>query len=170
MSDNLDGEPQGAALIDLQFADDALQAHAPSEEFIRAWAVRALQDETLFCTIRFVDREEIAALNLQYRQKDSATNVLAFESGIPPEIAQGYLGDVVICVPVVNDEASAQSKPRDAHFAHMVVHGVLHLRGYDHIEQEDAEKMEQLEVQLLALEGISNPYQECPGDSTSSHG
>jgi len=156
--------------IDIQFADGALEASAPSVEFLDVWAVKALQNSAHFCTIRLVGSDEIALLNHQFRQKDSATNVLAFESGIPPEMADGYLGDVVICVPVVNDEAKAQSKARDAHFAHMVVHGVLHLRGYDHIDDDDAEKMEQLEIQLLALGGIANPYQDCPGDSTSSHG
>lgn len=156
--------------VEVQFADESLRCDAPSPEFISEWAVRALQGELGFCTVRLVGREEITALNMQFRQKDSATNVLAFESGIPPEFAEGYLGDVVICVPVVQDEALLQSKSPNAHFAHMVVHGVLHLRGYDHVEQKDAKIMEQLEVQLLALEGMSNPYKTRSGDSTSSHG
>lgn len=156
--------------IDVQFADGSLQADAPSVELLAQWAVRALENEASFCTIRLVDLDEMTALNGQFREQDKGTNVLSFESDLPPEVADGYMGDVVICVPVVNAESVAQAKSRDAHFAHMVVHGVLHLRGHDHMEYDEAEKMEQLEVQLLALEGIEDPYQECFGDSSSSHG
>lgn len=161
------GSPQD---IDVQFADESLRADSPNVELLAKWAERALESEASFCTIRLVGIEEMAALNGQFRDQDKGTNVLSFESDLPPEIADGYMGDVVICVPVVNVEALAQAKPRDAHFAHMVVHGVLHLRGHDHIEYDEAEKMEQLEVQLLALEGIEDPYQECFGDSSNSHG
>lgn len=156
--------------IDVQFADESLQGNAPSVELLAQWAVRALENKASYCTIRLVDLDEMTALNGQFREQDKGTNVLSFESDLPPEIADGYMGDVVICVPVVNAEAVAQAKSRDTHFAHMVVHGVLHLRGHDHIEYDEAEEMEQLEVQLLALEGIEDPYQECFGDSSSSHG
>lgn len=170
MTDSGAAEDSDLPEIDVQFALETLCDDAPSVELLSQWAVRAMQNESHFCTIRLVDLDEMTALNGQFREQDKGTNVLSFESDLPPEVADGYLGDVVICVPVVNEEAQAQNKPRDAHFAHMVVHGVLHLRGYDHIEYDEAEKMEQLEVQLLALEGIDDPYQECFGDSSSSHG
>ncbi len=161
---------QRSMAIDVQFADDSLKQLSPSAELVADWAARALQSDGIYCTVRFVDRHEITELNHQFRQKESATNVLSFESGIPPEFADGFLGDIVICVPVVIDEAIAQDKARNEHFAHMVIHGVLHLRGFDHIESEEAKKMEQLETQLLALLGIDCPYIDCPGDNTSSHG
>ncbi len=147
-----------ATEIDVQFASDELASSGPDEAFVIAWAVKAMQGGAFGCTIRFVERAEIAALNTEFRQRESATNVLAFETGIPPEFAGGYLGDIAICVPVVLEEAQAQDKASLSHFAHMVVHGVLHLRGFDHIDSIDAEKMEHLEAQLLALEDIRNPY------------
>ncbi|MGB0866380.1 MAG: rRNA maturation RNase YbeY [Granulosicoccaceae bacterium] len=156
--------------IDVQFAEETLRNDAPDAETMVHWARRALQGESGFCTLRLVGIDEITALNRQFRELDKPTNVLSFEADLPLEVSEGYLGDVVICVPVVNNEALTQGKARDAHFAHMVVHGVLHLRGFDHIAYDEAEIMEQLEVQLLALEGIEDPYLESFGDSTSSHG
>lgn len=114
-------------------------------------------------TIRIVDKEEIQALNRDYRQQDSATNVLSFPyEGFPLEspleMQIPLLGDLLICHDIVVQEAQQQQKSITDHWAHMVVHGVLHLKGYDHIEDADAEIMEALEVQILHKLGIADPY------------
>ena len=112
-----------------------------------------------------VDLAESQQLNLQYREKDKPTNVLSFPSDIPEEVLPMLdafpLGDLVICIPVVLQEAIEQKKTAQEHFAHLLVHGVLHLLGYDHeTSDEDAEEMEGLEVEILAKLNIDNPYQE----------
>jgi len=109
--------------------------------------------------VRFVDRIEIQQLNKTYRHQDKATNVLSFPSDLPIEIEEAILGDVVICVAVVTEEAQAQGKTFENHLLHMAIHGTLHLLGFDHIEESDAEKMETLEVKILEKMQISNPYQ-----------
>lgn len=115
--------------------------------------------------IACVDHEESHRLNLEYRGKDKSTNVLSFLSDIPEEVLPLLdarpLGDLVICIPVVLDEAIEQHKTAQDHFMHMLVHGTLHLLGYDHeISDEDAEEMEALEIEILAKLGLDNPYQE----------
>lgn len=115
--------------------------------------------------IACVDLEESHQLNLQYREKDKPTNVLSFPSDIPEEVLPMLdalpLGDLVICIPVVLQEALEQKKTAQNHFAHLLVHGVLHLLGYDHeTSDEDAEEMEGLEIEILAKLNIANPYQE----------
>lgn len=112
-----------------------------------------------------VDLAESQQLNLQYREKDKPTNVLSFPSDIPEEVLPMLdalpLGDLVICIPVVLQEALEQKKTAQNHFAHLLVHGVLHLLGYDHeTSNEDAEEMEGIEVEILAKLNIENPYQE----------
>ncbi|MBN6524273.1 rRNA maturation RNase YbeY [Acinetobacter pittii] len=112
-----------------------------------------------------VDLDESQQLNLQYREKDKPTNVLSFPSDIPEEVLPMLdalpLGDLVICIPVVLQEALEQKKTAQNHFAHLLVHGVLHLLGYDHeTSDEDAEEMECLEIEILAKLNIANPYQE----------
>ncbi|ALE52593.1 rRNA maturation factor [Candidatus Thioglobus autotrophicus] len=109
--------------------------------------------------VRFVDKIEIQQLNKTYRHQDKATNVLSFPSDLPIEIEEAILGDVVICVAVVTEEAQAQGKTFENHLLHMAIHGTLHLLGFDHIEESDAEKMEALEVKILEKMQISNPYQ-----------
>jgi len=109
--------------------------------------------------VRFVDKPEIQQLNKTYRHQDKATNVLSFPSDLPIEIEEAILGDVVICVEVVTEEAHAQGKTFENHLLHMAIHGTLHLLGFDHIEESDAEKMETLEVKILEKMQISNPYQ-----------
>lgn len=111
-------------------------------------------------TVRIVDETESAALNEEYRNKTGSTNVLSFPFECPDEVELNLLGDLVICAPVVEREAKQQGKQSQAHWAHMLVHGVLHLLGYDHIEDQDAEKMEAREVEIMALLGFSNPYLE----------
>jgi probable rRNA maturation factor len=111
-------------------------------------------------TIRFVDERESQTLNRDYRGKDKATNVLSFPFESPPGIDFPLLGDLVICHAVVAQEAREQNKPLEYHYAHMVVHGVLHLMGYDHIDDQEAEEMEQFERELLAELSIPDPYSD----------
>ncbi|SFV86867.1 Metal-dependent hydrolase YbeY, involved in rRNA and/or ribosome maturation and assembly [hydrothermal vent metagenome] len=108
--------------------------------------------------IRLVDKNEIQDLNKTYRGKNKLTNVLSFPSDLPIEIEEAILGDVVICIEVVREEAEAQRKRFEHHLTHMAIHGVLHLLNYDHIEDGEAEMMESLEVRILDRLGINNPY------------
>lgn len=128
----------------------------PSRPRIRRW-VKAALERSAEVTIRFVDTEEGQALNKDYRHKDYATNVLSF----PYETDPVVMGDLVVCLPVVQREAQEQGKPVDTHFAHMIVHGILHLHGYDHeTSQEDADAMESKERTILARLGYPDPYAE----------
>ena len=111
-----------------------------------------------------VDAQTIQELNKTYRKKDKATNVLSFPSQVPTEVMPNFLGDILICATVVADEAKAQHKSLNAYWAHMIVHGILHLLGYDHTTEEQALPMETLERQLLASLGFADPYQELPYD------
>ncbi|SFR42654.1 probable rRNA maturation factor [Marinobacter gudaonensis] len=132
----------------------------PREERVRDWAQLAWQGEDPSeVTIRIVGSEESQALNHQYRGKDYPTNVLSFPFEAPPGITVPLAGDLVICAPVVENEAREQHKTLEAHWAHMVIHGMLHLQGYDHIDDTDAEVMEALEIRLLAQLGYGNPYE-----------
>ena len=132
----------------------------PEEDTIRQWVLQVLpehkRDSEL--TIRVVDEAEITALNRHYRGKDGATNVLSFPYEAIPGVATDLLGDIVICAPVVASEAVAQDKPLEAHWAHMVIHGVLHLLDYDHHQDAEAHKMEARETELLDGLGYANPY------------
>ncbi|RVU81735.1 rRNA maturation RNase YbeY [Leucothrix sargassi] len=117
--------------------------------------------------LRIVGREEAQALNRDYREKDYATNILSFPSdfgdipeGVLDEEEAGYLGDLVVCADVVYDEAQQQKKSLANHWAHLVIHGMLHLQGYDHIEEDEAQVMESLEITLLRELGVPDPYNE----------
>lgn len=145
-------------ILDLQLASSA--SDLPDNTQFQSWlnaAILPFQDEAEV-TIRIVDEQESQQLNLQYRGKDKATNVLSFPFQCPPGIELPLLGDLVICAGVVHAEAAEQNKPLAAHWAHMVVHGCLHLLGFDHINDADAEQMEAEEIQILQQLGISNPY------------
>ncbi|MCB1807111.1 MAG: rRNA maturation RNase YbeY, partial [Candidatus Competibacteraceae bacterium] len=116
-------------------------------------------------TIRLVDEAESSMLNESYRHKQGPTNVLSFPFEAPiPEIDMPLLGDIVICVPVVEHEAAEQNKPLMAHWAHLVIHGVLHLQGYDHQTETEADVMEALEVTLLDRLGFPDPYRDSIDD------
>ena len=128
-------------------------ANIPANAMFKKWAQAALRVESEV-TIRIVDEHEARALNSQYRGKDYATNVLTFPITESPIL----MGDIVICAPVVAAEAIAQNKSITAHFAHLIVHGMLHLSGFDHETEPQAELMEALEVQILAKLGYANPY------------
>lgn len=144
----------------VQFASDA--DNLPSRAQIRRWVAAALEHAAEI-TVRIVDAEEAQALNQDYRDKDYVPNVLTFEYG---EIAPGILGgDVVICAPVVEREAREQGKPLKDHYAHMTVHGVLHLQGYDHIDSADANIMESREAVILRRFRIPNPYLSFPDEN-----
>lgn len=133
----------------------------PVEKNIQAWVSAALAEfrEEAELVVRVVGVEEIQELNRTYRHKDAPTNVLSFPFDVPDGVELPILGDIVVCHQIVIDEAREQNKSLDAHWAHMVVHGVLHLLGFDHIDDAEAEEMEALEVKILAGLAYANPYQ-----------
>ncbi|MGI0117834.1 rRNA maturation RNase YbeY [Zooshikella sp. RANM57] len=146
--------------VDLQVACNET-AQLPSQEDFEHWVQTVLVNESINdaeLSIRIVNTTESAELNGTYRQKHYATNVLSFPADLPEELDLPLLGDLIICADVVVNEAADQGKPLPAHWAHMVIHGVLHLLGYDHINDDDATLMESLEVQLLKKLGFSDPY------------
>ncbi|MCQ8847353.1 rRNA maturation RNase YbeY [Alteromonas stellipolaris] len=153
------------AIVDYQQAyeaDEEMAKAIPSLEQIEAWANAVLVAENTGeqeITVRFTDDEESQTLNHEYRGKDKPTNVLSFPFEVPPGIEMNLLGDLVICVPVIMREAEEQDKTPTNHYAHMVVHGILHLLGYDHIDDADADIMEAKEIRILASLNIGNPYQ-----------
>jgi probable rRNA maturation factor len=122
--------------------------------------IEQLHKEVYEVTLRFVDAAESQKLNFDYRQKNTPTNVLSFEFDAPEHIQMAFLGDLVICTSVVEQEASEQNKRTIDHWAHLCVHGLLHLLGYDHIYEEDAVEMEDLETHILAKLNIDDPYQD----------
>ena len=131
----------------------------PDDRAFARWVDAALRERPpAALTIRIVGREESRELNRRYRGKDAATNVLSFPADLPPEIGLPLLGDIVICAPLVEAEAAARQKPAGDHWAHLTIHGVLHLLGYDHQAPEQAAEMEALEISLLASLGIADPY------------
>ena len=148
--------------LDVQYAVSDDDVDPPSPSLIRSWVEAALlgQRDEAELTVRIVETDEIQHLNRTYRQQDKPTNVLSFPFEKLDGIDLPLLGDVVICAAVVALEAVQQQKPLQDHWAHMVVHGVLHLLGYDHMNEKDAEIMEGLEIEVLRRLGISNPYQE----------
>ena len=122
-------------------------------------AYQAVAKEPCECTIRVVGHDEGRELNRQYRDKDKPTNVLSFSyEDDDPDAELEYIGDIVLCYPVVESESLEQGKSIEQHLFHLIVHGTLHLCGYDHEESEEAEQMEQLEIQILDKLGIQNPY------------
>ena len=149
----------GKMIIDLQIACEQ-ESGLPTAEQIEQWATAAVQPQSdeVEMTVRIVDEAESHALNLNYRGKDRPTNVLSFPFECPDEVELPLLGDLVICRQVVEREAQEQEKPLMAHWAHMVVHGSLHLLGYDHIEDDEAEEMESLETQIMTGLGFVDPY------------
>jgi probable rRNA maturation factor len=144
---------------DLELQVVSKTASLPTPEQFATWADAArLEGAAGSILIRIVDPEESRQLNHDYRGMDKPTNVLSFPFEAPPGIPEEHLGDLVICAPVVAAEAGEQHKPLEAHWAHMVVHGVLHLQGLDHQNNAEAEEMESLERQILAGLGYSDPY------------
>lgn len=155
-------------IVDLQLACE--DKNLPGEADIQNWIDTALAQfnsvatvpltDAQEITVRIVDASESQQLNLSYRGKDKPTNVLSFPFESPPEVKLDLLGDLVVCAQVVEQEALQQNKYLLHHWAHIIVHGTLHLLGYDHIEDSDAQLMEALEISILAKLAIDDPYQD----------
>jgi probable rRNA maturation factor len=146
-------------ILDLQNASDSNKVPVP--ELFQYWVDTTLNNQQLTdkeVTIRVVDDSESQELNASYRNKDKPTNVLSFPFECPPEVPLPLIGDLVICAPVVAREAKEQNKSCEHHWAHMVIHGLLHLLGFDHIEEQQAMEMESIEVQILSKLKIDDPY------------
>jgi probable rRNA maturation factor len=143
----------------------------PEEEDIRSWIAAAIPSShgDTEVSVRIVDENEMSTLNLNYRGKNAPTNVLSFPSDLPAGIDSDLLGDIVICAAVVEEEARAQDKALTAHWSHMFVHGSLHLLGYDHIEDDEAEVMEKLETEILYELGFPCPYDQESHSRKHSH-
>ncbi len=146
--------------LDIQLATDA--EGLPDRRQLQQWVDAALgeNDTDNEIVIRIVDEAESAELNQQYRRKSGSTNILSFPFEAPPGLDLDLLGDLVVCAPVVAKEAEQQHKKLLDHWAHIVVHGVLHLLGYDHADDAEAERMESLEIEILQQLNIENPYLE----------
>lgn len=151
---------RGPVHLDVSVSYAAPRAGVPAAASFRKWVAAALKGRIREAdlAIRIVDEREGQALNRHYRGKDYATNVLSFPAELPEGVTLPLLGDLVICAPVVAREAAEQGKPVAAHYAHLTVHGVLHLLGWDHEDDKDAEAMEQLEREVLAELGLPDPY------------
>lgn len=154
----LDGK-NGA--VDLQWRVDDRFKYPPDAE-LQKWAYAAfvgkVDEAQTQVTICIVDSAEMQLANSSWRGKDKTTNVLSFPADIPAETGLQYLGDILVCANVLEAEYAEQQKPQSAHWAHIVIHGVLHLQGYDHVVETDAEEMEQVEIEILARLGFPNPY------------
>ncbi len=151
--------------LDIQHAS---KAHIPvSEEQLFEWVCTTLKphQKKAELTIRLVDAEEMTYLNHTYREQKKATNVLAFPSNLPDDIPLEYplLGDIIVCPAVLEEESLTLNTPLIAHWAHIIIHGVLHLLGYDHIKEADASIMEALEIKALKTLGFNNPYHSKDG-------
>lgn len=146
--------------LDLQLVSDVKELPG-AEDFLR-WTTAALEGRRgeAELAIRVVDEPEARQLNKDYRGRDYATNVLSFPAELPEDLGLQLLGDLVLCAPVVAREAAEQGKPEFAHWAHLTVHGCLHLLGFDHMADSEAEIMEALETEILGRLGYPDPYQE----------
>jgi len=152
--------------IDLQWGveEQTLPTLEQCQEWVQASLIGDTAAEANELTVRIVDSQESQDLNRDYRGLDKPTNVLSFEFENPPglvDLGEGlpYLGDLIICAAVVEQEAKEQNKSLEEHWAHMIVHGTLHLQGFDHLDDEEAEEMESLEVEIMHGLGYDDPYE-----------
>ncbi len=145
--------------VEIQWQVAAHESY-PSDADIRSWARAALQEgnRDYGVTIRVVDLQEIKASNLQWRGIDKPTNVLSFAADFPAEAQIPYLGDILICPEVLERESAEQNKTLNDHWTHIVIHGLLHLQGFDHENEQEADTMEQREREILATLGVADPY------------
>jgi probable rRNA maturation factor len=133
----------------------------PDTSSIQRWAEKAcLCDDEVITSVQIVSADEMRELNNTWRSSNKPTNVLSFPMQSPEDVDIKILGDLVLCAEVINTEARQQHKPAQAHWAHMLVHGMLHLQGYDHMEDGEADEMEALEIRILNELGFKNPYLE----------
>ncbi len=152
-----------AVRVDIRRDDPRVAA--PDDDFIRSWVTHAVTasggEAAAEVSVRIVDADEMRVLNREYRQQDKPTNVLSFPAGpvtgLPPA-EPVPIGDIVVCADVVRDEAAAENKPLQDRWAHMLVHGTLHLLGFDHEADEEAAAMEALETRILEAQGLADPY------------
>ena len=142
------------------FNNDTHSESAPEESYFSLWVETVIEEHGKFfeVSIEIVDEQTSQELNNTYRHKDKPTNVLSFPLELPECVESELIGDLAICADVVEKEALEQNKPLLNHWAHMTIHGCLHLLGYDHVDEQEAEEMESLEVKLLAKLNIPNPY------------
>ena len=136
--------------LTVQFATEGV--FLPSRQKIRSWVVAAMRED-MTVTVRVVDEDEARILNRQYRGRDYATNVLSFSYQTVP-----CSGDLILCAPVIERESGAQGKDLEAHYAHLIVHGILHLQGFDHEQDASAKEMEALETSVMQILGFNDPY------------
>ncbi len=140
---------------------DSEEEDIPDPATVQHWAEHAcLCEDPVVTNVQVVSNDEMRELNNTWRGEDSPTNVLSFPMQSPEEVDLKMLGDLALCAGVINDEARQQHKPLQAHWAHMVVHGMLHLQGYDHVDEHQADEMEALEIRILDQLGFGNPYLE----------
>ncbi|MEE9356812.1 rRNA maturation RNase YbeY [Candidatus Vondammii sp. HM_W22] len=146
--------------LQLEIQRESRSADLPADDKLREWTEAALNSrhQQVELVIRIVDEDESRDLNREYRGKARPTNVLSFPFEAPQVLESDLLGDLVICAPVVVAEASAQKKSVEAHWAHMVIHGALHLQGHDHQNEKEADEMECLEVEILSRLCFPDPY------------
>lgn len=151
-------QPEDGPFVDIQIATDT--EYIPTGADLRCWVSACLPRDRLDSelTVRIVAPQESQTLNARYRDQTKPTNILSFPADIPPELKIAFLGDLVVCAAIVESEAMAQGKTLKAHWAHMIVHGTLHLLGYDHVEDGEAVEMESLETQILNGLGFPAPY------------
>lgn len=147
----------GAGIVE---ADPAIPSAAQMGQWIEAVLQRQDRSGETVVTVRVVDAPEMADLNQTYRHKTGVTNILSFPFSAPPGLVLPLLGDMVVCLPVLQQEAAAQGKPLQQHWAHLLVHGTLHLLGFDHVDPLQAVDMEGLECEILQSFGIPDPYGE----------
>lgn len=153
-------------ILDIQWLEDCSQWKI-SELDVHRWVSACFYElgiSNIELALRVVDRREMLELNSIYRGRKNETNVLSFANGNTDELGVMLLGDIVICAPVLLEEASQQEKEPAAHFAHLLVHGILHLLGYDHLQNAEAEEMEMIEAKILSTMGWSDPYLEKSND------
>ena len=142
--------------VEVQFA--ASTDDIPSQDTFQGWAGQIKVNTAQEVALRIVDEAEMIQLNEQYRKKSGPTNVLSFPADLPNGVDVPFIGDIIICAPVVAKEALDHGKSLDSHWAHMTVHGILHLQGFDHITEAEAEIMESLEIKIMQQLGFDNPY------------
>lgn len=146
----------------LEIQNESESLLIPKEKQFKHWfdVVLTNDNQDSEIVIRIVDEDEMIQFNEQYRDKKGPTNILSFPFEVPEGVESELLGDLLVCAPVVEEEAEQQNKKLEQHWAHLIIHGILHLLGYNHIDNVEAEEMEALEINILSTIGINNPYQE----------